>query len=175
MKKKMLAVFAALLVVVGIGFSFGGHQVDASYGKAEIYTTPKSVRGVWYCKGNGSVVVGRNTKKTYKLNITAHKINGKTLYKMSNKYDKQFWGKKTTWKTRRAAFKATKNWLEGYNTKKNGIKSMGVIGWLSGAGSGDEFTPVTRTVNGKKVKALRLSVGVDHTMGYAYKNKALLN
>lgn len=173
MKNKVLAVIAALVVAIGVGFSFGGHQVEASYGKAGFYTTPKTLRGTWYFRGHLGILVGENKNKVYKLNITAHKINKKTLYKMNRRYENKFWSKRTTWKQRKAAFNATENWLEGYNIKKHGIPSMGVIGWLAGAGSGNEYTPITKTVNGKKVKALRISAGVDDTLSYAYKSKAL--
>lgn len=60
-------------------------------------------------------------------------------------------------------------------SRSKSIKGFNVNNWVNLAGDGEYYIPVTRTVNGKKVKALRIATGAGpYTAAYAYKTKALV-
>lgn len=169
MKKKVFTVLAALALVFGISFTLTNSAQAASWGAKTLYTTPKSVRGTWYAKQG---------KKVKKYTITAHTLNGVKMYKpLSDKQHDKYITKLSNLPTKQ--FRRTSNYLESHqleahNIKYNGVKGFNAIGWLSGAGDGIFYTPTTQTVNGKKVKALRLGTGADnHLQVYAYKNRNL--
>lgn len=171
MKKNKLIVFlVSLLTLLVVGLSVNTNTASAKYGYAGKTTTPKSIRGTWYYKGWRN---GQKKNRIYKLSITVHKINGKTLYKLNKKYDDKFWSKSTSWKTRNKVFKVTKNWLNGQVLKYQGKPDLMVIGWLPGSGDGIDYVPVTRRAHGKRVKALRISTGDYFTRVYAYKTRKL--
>ena len=63
-----------------------------------------------------------------------------------------------------------KNIYAAYNFKKG----FNVNNWVNLAGDGVYYIPVTRTVKGKKVKALKIATGADqHASAYAYRTKVL--
>lgn len=64
----------------------------------------------------------------------------------------------------------SQNVYAAYNFKKG----FNVNNWVNLAGDGVYYIPVTRTVKGKKVKALKIATGADqHASAYAFKTKAL--
>lgn len=57
----------------------------ASWGAKEMFTTPKSTRGVWYYNDDDQIK---------KLKITAHTVNGGKLYQQLTKKNTKKWLKK---------------------------------------------------------------------------------
>lgn len=164
MKKKIL-LFVSLLagLLFFVSTPTYASKIPKGYGIAKVFTTPKATRGTWYYREKGD-------KNISKVKITAHTIDGKKLYVPSQTFFKKNVYNVST-KKRNQFIKKTQNIYAGSLYKKG----FNVNNWVNLAGAGDYYIPVTRTVNGKKVKALRLATGAGpYTAAYAYKNKALV-
>lgn len=168
MKKKFMFLMS-LLAVVTVGLiSYNAQPVSAAnqYGIAKKFTTPKATRGVWYYKEKGS-------KKIESLKITKHTAAGDKLYVPSQAFFKK--NVYTVSASKRNAFikKVMKKNIYAAFLYKKGFN---VNNWVSVAGDGIYYLPVTKTVANKKVKALRVATGAGpYTAYYAYKTKKLVN
>lgn len=158
----------SLLAVITAGLiGYNAKPVSAAnqYGIAKKFTTPKATRGVWYYKEKGS-------DKIKSLKITKHTAAGYKLYIPSQTFFKKNVYHASV-KKRNAFIKKVmkKNIYAGFLYKKG----FNVDNWVSVAGDGVYYLPVTKTVAGKKVKALRVATGAGpYTAYYAYKNKELV-
>lgn len=163
MKKKLLlfvSFLAGLLFLVST--STYASKLPKGYGIAKTFTTPKATRGTWYYREKGDKTIS-------KVKITAHSVDGKKLYVPSQKFfEKNVYN--VSAKKRNQFIKKTENIYAAANYKKG----FNVNNWVNLAGDGEYYIPVTRTVNGKKVKALRIATGAGpYTAAYAYKTKKL--
>lgn len=170
MKHLRLLLIVGILLLGVIAFTNNKNVYAASWGATKVFTTPKKTRGTWYFKEDGEME---------KVTITAHTVNKLKLYhelkgKVSAKWDKKF-RKLSDKKQIQLQKQFNKTRLAAYNFSFHGIKSFNANGWLATGGDGFYYTPVTRKVNGKKVKALRLGEGATNQLDtYAFHNKNLV-
>lgn len=172
-RKTFLKVITVTSLAIGINSictSNYTHTVNAaSWGAKTIFTTPKATRGTWYYKEDGKI---KHCK------ITAHTLNGIKLYKVLSEKEFAKWDRKlehqSLKKYRKSVAKLDKTQLQAYTFKWHGITSFNSTSWLAGAGNGIYHVPVTKTRNGKKVKALRLGYGAGNYFDrYGYRTRKL--
>lgn len=167
MKKRLVYLFSVVFFVfLGLlQLGLKPQRVEAAYGILHPYSTPVATRGNWYYLDRDS----KGTQKIYTVKITAHAVDKDKLYVPSQKYfEKHVYN--ASEKKRNQFIEKTKNIYAGYNYKKG----FNVNNWVSLAGDGVYYIPVTRKVKGKKVKALRIATGAGpYTAAYAYKTKKL--
>lgn len=173
MKKRYLFLLSllAFLSVFAVGMQSQSETVKASnpYGIARKYTTPKATRGTWYYRETGKY--SSDKKTIYKVKITAHTAAGNKLYVPSEAFFKKNVYNVSA-KKRNAFIKKVmkKNIYAAYDFKKG----FNINNWVNLAGDGVFYIPVTRTVKGKKVKALKIATGASQqAVGYAFKTKKL--
>lgn len=170
MKHLRLLLIVGVLFLSGIAFASSQETQAASWGATKVFTTPKKTRGTWYFKEDGEME---------KVTITAHTVNKLKLYhELSAKQNKK-WDTKFRKLSDKQQIKLQKQFnktrLAAYNFKFHGIKSFNANGWLATGGDGFYYTPVTKTVKGKKVKALRLGEGANNKLDtYAFHDKKLV-
>lgn len=166
MKKRILLVISALLIIFGLA-GMHSQKIEAAYGKRCVYTTQKALRGTWYYRDRA----GKNYK-IYRMKITAHKIGPCHLYirnsKPVNDFDK--------WNTAKQnqAMKTTKYWLSCRNVKYKGQTILNTMGWFQSAGDGTYYIPARKYIGGRYVRAIRIAGGATMTtMNWAVPSKAL--
>ena len=164
MRKRYLFLMSlvAFVSIFFVGMQSQNAYAASQYGIASKYTTPKATRGTWYYRETDKFSSDKKTIHT--LKITAHTANKDKLYVPSQKFFKK--------NVYNAFIKKVmkKNIYAAYNFKKG----FNVNNWVNLAGDGVYYIPVTRTVKGKKVKALKIATGADqHASAYAFKTKAL--
>lgn len=177
--KVFFIIFISILGIVGLStFTNQNNQkVEAKsiysvryWGATKKFTTPKALRGTWYYVNDAH--------ELEKVRITTHKWNTATLYKaLSDKQSEKFQNKydKLSVKTQdKLANWFDKHALETVSEKWHGIKGINIHTWLVGEGGGAQYMPVTRRINGKKVKAIRIGGGAkNYFTAYAYHTKTL--
>ncbi len=169
MKKKFLLFFTALLLILGFAGMHNQKVSAAGWGAKTLYTTSKATRGTWYYKDGHHII---------KTTITAHSVDGVKAYKILRGKARNKWTNKLDKRDERSDFKFSKkiseSMLEAYNFNYRGVTSFHANGWLAAGGNGTYYTPIKRTIKGKKVNALRLGVGYKNKfLAYAYKNRKL--
>ncbi|CCI84954.1 hypothetical protein FC52_GL001023 [Lactobacillus pasteurii DSM 23907 = CRBIP 24.76] len=169
MKKKIMWVLAAFLVVVGFAGMHSQKVAAAPWGAKKLYTTPAVARGTWYYKEEG---------KIKSLKITKHTFNGRKMYyELSSKDHEKYYDKWSSLpdKKQDKVYKYLEHtMMEVIPFKWKGIKSFNLHTWLLGNGAGEQVTPTTRTLHGKKVPALRVGGGAGNWLVfYAYKSPDL--
>ncbi len=154
MKKKVLFLLSALLLLSGFAFINDKPVQASSYGRIGEVTPPARMRGKWYY--HGSKMLGQNPHKIYKVKITKHRVNGIRLYqanmKVTQKYAKHF-------KKYRFVVMQTMTWGRASIYNLDNIKWLNVNGWTAGAGNGTSYGLVTRTKNSQPVRALAIGIG----------------
>ncbi|WP_265668423.1 hypothetical protein [Lactobacillus amylovorus] len=171
MRKRYLFLMSlvAFFSIFFVGMQSQNVHAASQYGIARKYTTPKATRGTWYYRETDKFSSDKKTIHT--LKITAHTADKNKLYVPSQKFFKKNVYNVSS-KKRNAFIKKVmkKNIYAAYNFKKG----FNVNNWVNLAGDGVYYIPVTRTVKGKKVKALKIATGADqHASAYAFKTKAL--
>lgn len=157
-KRNFLKIISIIGIAVGVGsvsFNNLNHNVNAaSQGAKALFTTPKATRGTWYYKEDGKI---RHCK------ITAHTVDGRKLYKVLPKKEYVKWKNRVERKNlkehRKFIDKINNIQFPAYKLKWHGITSFNTNDWVTGAGNGTYYVPVTKTRHGKKVKAIRFGYG----------------
>lgn len=172
-KRNFLKIISIIVIVIGIGsitFSKSNHNVNAaSWGAKSLFTTPKATRGTWYYKEDGRI---KHCK------ITAHTVDGRKLYKILPEKEYAKWENRVEHQNikehRKLISKINTIQFQAYKLKWHGITSFNTNGWVTGAGNGIYYVPVTKTRHGKKVKAIRFGSGAGNYFDrYGYKTKKL--
>ena len=172
-KRNFLKIISIIVIAIGIGsitFSKSNHNVNAaSWGAKSLFTTPKATRGTWYYKEDGRI---KHCK------ITAHTVEGRKLYKILPEKEYAKWENRVEHQNikehRKLISKINTIQFQAYKLKWHGITSFNTNGWVTGAGNGIYYVPVTKTRHGKKVKAIRFGSGAGNYFDrYGYKTKKL--
>lgn len=172
-KRNFLKIISIIVIAIGIGsitFSKSNHNVNAaSQGAKSLFTTPKATRGTWYYKEDGRI---KHCK------ITAHTVDGRKLYKILPEKEYAKWKNRVERQNikehRKLISKINTIQFQAYKLKWHGITSFNTNGWVTGAGNGIYYVPVTKTRHGKKVKAIRFDQGAGNYFDrYGYKTKKL--
>ena len=172
-KRNFLKIISIIVIAIGIGsiiFSKSNHNVNAaSWGAKSLFTTPKATRGTWYYKEDGRI---KHCK------ITAHTVDGRKLYKILPEKEYAKWENRVEHQNikehRKLISKINTIQFQAYKLKWHGITSFNTNGWVTGAGNGIYYVPVTKTRHGKKVKAIRFGSGAGNYFDrYGYKTKKL--
>lgn len=172
-KRIFLKIISIIVIAIGIGsitFSKSNHNVNAaSWGAKSLFTTPKATRGTWYYKEDGRI---KHCK------ITAHTVDGRKLYKILPEKEYAKWENRVEHQNikehRKLISKINTIQFQAYKLKWHGITSFNTNGWVTGAGNGIYYVPVTKTRHGKKVKAIRFGSGAGNYFDrYGYKTKKL--
>lgn len=172
-KRNFLKIISIIVIAIGIGsitFSKSNHNVNAaSWGAKSLFTTPKATRGTWYYKEDGRI---KHCK------ITAHTVDGRKLYKILPEKEYAKWenrvGHQNIKEHRKFISKINTIQFQAYKLKWHGITSFNTNDWVTGAGNGIYYVPVTKTRHGKKVKAIRFGSGAGNYFDrYGYKTKKL--
>lgn len=172
-KRNFLKIISIIVIAIGIGsitFSKSNHNVNAaSWGAKSLFTTPKATRGTWYYKEDGRI---KHCK------ITAHTVDGRKLYKILPEKDYAKWENRVEHQNikehRKLISKINTIQFQAYKLKWHGITSFNTNDWVTGAGNGIYYVPVTKTRHGKKVKAIRFGSGAGNYFDrYGYKTKKL--
>lgn len=172
-KRNFLKIISIIVIAIGIGsitFSKSNHNVNAaSWGAKSLFTTPKATRGTWYYKEDGRI---KHCK------ITAHTVDGRKLYKISPEKEYAKWENRVEHQNikehRKLISKINTIQFQAYKLKWHGITSFNTNDWVTGAGNGIYYVPVTKTRHGKKVKAIRFGSGAGNYFDrYGYKTKKL--
>lgn len=77
MKKKIVALFLGLLMIVSLGLAVNSNSTNAAAYGTRLFTTPKRLRGTWHLKSGkaGSPNIPRKFWRQYKkIKITTHTI-----------------------------------------------------------------------------------------------------
>lgn len=176
LNKKFISLAVALLTMVGF-LTVCGNTTQAKsiysatyWGASKKVTVPKKLRGTWY-------YLNDNDKLT-KIRFTTHTFNKAVIYKdLSDKKEDRYFDKfeKLPLHKQRSLFTYfDKHALVGLVFTWHGKTGIDIHSWLVRAGGGAQYIPVTRKINGKRVKAIRIGGGAyDMLDGYAYKTKAL--
>ena len=172
-KRNFLKIISIIVIAIGIGsitFSKSNHNVNAaSWGAKSLFTTPKATRGTWYYKEDGRI---KHCK------ITAHTVDGRNLYKILPEKEYAKWENRVEHQNikehRKLISKINTIQFQAYKLKWHGITSFNTNDWVTGAGNGIYYVPVTKTRHGKKVKAIRFGSGAGNYFDrYGYKTKKL--
>ncbi len=172
-KRNFLKIISIIVIAIGIGsiiFSKSNHNVNAaSWGAKSLFTTPKATRGTWYYKEDGRI---KHCK------ITAHTVDGRKLYKILPEKEYAKWENRVEHQNikehRKLISKINTIQFQAYKLKWHGITSFNTNDWVTGAGNGIYYVPVTKTRHGKKVKAIRFGSGAGNYFDrYGYKTKKL--
>lgn len=172
-KRNFLKIISIIVIAIGIGsitFSKSNHNVNAaSWGAKSLFTTPKATRGTWYYKEDGRI---KHCK------ITAHTVDGRKLYKILPEKEYAKWENRVEHQNikehRKLISKINTIQFQAYKLKWHGITSFNTNSWVTGAGNGIYYVPVTKTRHGKKVKAIRFGSGAGNYFDrYGYKTKKL--
>lgn len=172
-KRNFLKIISIIVIAIGIGsitFSKSNHNVNAaSWGAKSLFTTPKATRGTWYYKEDGRI---KHCK------ITAHTVDGRKLYKILPEKEYAKWENRVEHQNikehRKLISKINTIQFQAYKLKWHGITSFNTNDWVTGAGNGIYYVPVTKTKHGKKVKAIRFGSGAGNYFDrYGYKTKKL--
>lgn len=172
-KRNFLKIISIIVIAIGIGsitFSKSNHNVNAASWRAKsLFTTPKATRGTWYYKEDGRI---KHCK------ITAHTVDGRKLYKILPEKEYAKWENRVEHQNikehRKLISKINTIQFQAYKLKWHGITSFNTNGWVTGAGNGIYYVPVTKTRHGKKVKAIRFGSGAGNYFDrYGYKTKKL--
>ena len=172
-KRNFLKIISIIVIAIGIGsitFSKSNHNVNAaSWGAKSLFTTPKATRGTWYYKEDGRI---KHCK------ITAHTVDGRKLYKILPEKEYAKWENRVEHQNikehRKLISKINTIQFQAYKLKWHGITSFNTKGWVTGAGNGIYYVPVTKTRHGKKVKPIRFGSGAGNYFDrYGYKTKKL--
>lgn len=172
-KRNFLKIISIIVIAIGIGsitFSKSNHNVNAaSWGAKSLFTTPKATRGTWYYKEDGRI---KHCK------ITAHTVDGRKLYKILPEKEYTKWENRVEHQNikehRKLISKINTIQFQAYKLKWHGITSFNTNDWVTGAGNGIYYVPVTKTRHGKKVKAIRFGSGAGNYFDrYGYKTKKL--
>ena len=172
-KRNFLKIISIIVIAIGIGsitFSKSNHNVNAaSWGAKSLFTTPKATRGTWYYKEDGRI---KHCK------ITAHTVEGRKLYKILPEKEYAKWENRVEHQNikehRKLISKINTIQFQAYKLKWHGITSFNTNGWVTWAGNGIYYVPVTKTRHGKKVKAIRFGSGAGNYFDrYGYKTKKL--
>ena len=171
MKKRILSLLAAVLVVSGLT-AINSKTVSASsnsYGRIGEITPPARMKGNWYYRGSKSL--GQNPHLIYEVHVTNHKINGVKLYQadlnITNKYALHY-------KKYPKVVIKTMDWGITSIYNNDNIKWVNVRGWTAGAGNGTSYGLVLKKHHGKLVHALAIGYGYKPTIAaYAYRAKDL--
>lgn len=172
-KRNFLKIISIIVIAIGIGsitFSKSNHNVNAaSWGAKSLFTTPKAIRGTWYYKEDGRI---KHCK------ITAHTVDGRKLYKILPEKEYAKWENRVEHQNikehRKLISKINTIQFQAYKLKWHGITSFNTNDWVTGAGNGIYYVPVTKTRHGKKVKAIRFGSGAGNYFDrYGYKTKKL--
>lgn len=172
-KRNFLKIISIIVIAIGIGsitFSKSNHNVNAaSWGAKSLFTTPKATRGTWYYKEDGRI---KHCK------ITAHTVDGRKLYKILPEKEYAKWENRVEHQNikehRKLISKINTIQFQAYKLKWHGITSFNTNDWITGAGNGIYYVPVTKTRHGKKVKAIRFGSGAGNYFDrYGYKTKKL--
>ena len=172
-KRNFLKIISIIVIAIGIGsitFSKSNHNVNAaSWGAKSLFTTPKATRGTWYYKEDGRI---KHCK------ITAHTVDGRKLYKILPEKEYAKWENRVEHQNikehRKLISKINTIQFQAYKLKWHGITSFNTNGWVTRAGNGIYYVPVTKTRHGKKVKAIRFGSGAGNYFDrYGYKTKKL--
>lgn len=165
-QRKWLSVLAALVLTIGFSFSLSNNRVDAAYGRGSKVTVPKAYRGTWYSYDDSV------TPK--KVRFTAHTMNGKALYRQSNKSKGDIFEKvvsnKTSKKVKKQIYRVTGKWNSAAFVKSHGKKYLEVDPWITFE-TWRLYRPTTVKVKGKRVKILAYTNRYDG--GNLYKSKKL--
>ena len=172
-KRNFLKIISIIVIAIGIGsitFSKSNHNVNAaSWGAKSLFTTPKATRGTWYYKEDGRI---KHCK------ITAHTVDGRKLYKILPEKEYAKWENRVEHQNikehRKLISKINTIQFQAYKLKWHGITSFNTNDWVTGAGNGIYYVPVTKTRHDKKVKAIRFGSGAGNYFDrYGYKTKKL--
>lgn len=172
-KRNFLKIISIIVIAIGIGsitFSKSNHNINAaSWGAKSLFTTPKATRGTWYYKEDGRI---KHCK------ITAHTVDGRKLYKILPEKEYAKWENRVEHQNikehRKLISKINTIQFQAYKLKWHGITSFNTNDWVTGAGNGIYYVPVTKTRHGKKVKAIRFGSGAGNYFDrYGYKTKKL--
>ena len=172
-KRNFLKIISIIVIAIGIGsitFSKSNHNVNAASWRAKsLFTTPKATRGTWYYKEDGRI---KHCK------ITAHTVDGRKLYKILPEKEYAKWENRVEHQNikehRKLISKINTIQFQAYKLKWHGITSFNTNDWVTGAGNGIYYVPVTKTRHGKKVKAIRFGSGAGNYFDrYGYKTKKL--
>ncbi|NRO65214.1 hypothetical protein IMAU40088_01906 [Lactobacillus helveticus] len=172
-KRNFLKIISIIVIAIGISsitFSKSNHNVNAaSWGAKSLFITPKATRGTWYYKEDGRI---KHCK------ITAHTVDGRKLYKILPEKEYAKWKNRVERQNikehRKLISKINTIQFQAYKLKWHGITSFNTNGWVTGAGNGIYYVPVTKTRHGKKVKAIRFDHGAGNYFDrYGYKTKKL--
>ena len=172
-KRNFLKIISIIVIAIGIGsitFSKSNHNVNAaSWGAKSLFTTPKATRGTWYYKEDGRI---KHCK------ITAHTVDERKLYKILPEKEYAKWENRVEHQNikehRKLISKINTIQFQAYKLKWHGITSFNTNDWVTGAGNGIYYVPVTKTRHGKKVKAIRFGSGAGNYFDrYGYKTKKL--
>ena len=172
-KRNFIKIISIIVIAIGIGsitFSKSNHNVNAaSWGAKSLFTTPKATRGTWYYKEDGRI---KHCK------ITAHTVDGRKLYKILPEKEYAKWENRVEHQNikehRKLISKINTIQFQAYKLKWHGITSFNTNDWVTRAGNGIYYVPVTKTRHGKKVKAIRFGSGAGNYFDrYGYKTKKL--
>ena len=174
--KKLLTIIVTLLATVG--FLAVDHNTthaqsiySAKYwGASRKVTIPQKLRGSWYFVNDANELT--------KIKFTTHMFNKATIYKfLSEKEESKYFNKynKLSIHKQRSILDYFTNYaLSGIVFTWHNKTGINLHAWLIGEGGGAQYVPVTRNINGKKVKAIRIGGGAYNSLnGYAYKTKSL--
>lgn len=175
-RKKILVFILGMLTVLTT-VTIGTKQAQAKsiysaayWGAKKKVTVPKKLRGTWYLKGYN--------KKPQKFKFTTHKFNNSVIYKdLSEKASIRYldkYDKLSRRNSKKVFHYLDNNVFSGILFRWHGNTGINLHTWLIGQGGGAQYVPITRKINGKKVKAIRIGGGAGNTLVcYAYHNKSL--